>query len=786
MKALNIKLRRDLVRLSAQVATIALVVACGVAGFVGAFSTHDSLERSRDRYYRDARFADVFAAVRRAPLALRERLAAVDGVAELRLDTQFDTQLDVEGVLQPLVGRVVALDLAHPPSINRLTLRSGRWPERGEPEAVVNERFAALRGLGPGASVAALLNGRHERLRIVGTVASPEYVFATRGAGPDDEWFGLLWLDAERVAKAFDMEGAFNRASLRLVAGAPRAAVIAEVDRLLEPYGSAGAVGRDKQVSASIVDNELRQQQVLGTVLPAIFLVVAVFILNVVMSRQVATQRAQIAALKALGYRDREIAAHYIGLALAIAAVGVLLGLLGSRWLGEGMVGMYRDAFRFDHLAYRTVPGVAAAAVAAVALGAALGAFAAIRSVVRLSPAQAMQPPAPPRFRRTLLERLGWSRRAGAAVLMVVRNLERRPLRAAFTVVGIASAVALQVCGLFWGDTIDRIVEVQYRQVEQGDVMVSLTTPVEAAGAVAALARLPGVVEAQAYRVEPVRVHARGAAVDTSLTGFGAGSDRLLRLVDRADGARTLPPDGLVVTALLARELGVRQGDTVALEFRLWHRRQASVPVAAVVHTMFGQQAFMALPAMNALAGDGPGAGEAVVRIDPRQEELFFGAVKRTPRIAAVFDKAGALRSFEKTTARNIGWFTAVLTAFAVAMAVGITYNAARIALSERAWELASLRVLGMTRAEVSVLLLAELGAELLLALPLGALLGRLLAGVLVQAMQSDQIDFPVVVSSATYGIAALSVLAAGLVSALVVRRRIDRLDLVSVLKVRE
>jgi putative ABC transport system permease protein len=450
------------------------------------------------------------------------------------------------------------------------------------------------------------------------------------------------------------------------------------------------------------------------------------------------------------------------------------------------MVGMYRDAFRFDRLAYRTVPGVALAAVAAVAAGAALGAFAAIRAVLRLSPAQAMLPPAPPRFRRTLLERLGAARAAGPAVLMVVRNLERRPLRALLTVVGTAAAVALQVCGLFWHDTIDRIVEVQYRQVEQGDVMLSLATPADAAGTLAGLARLPGVVEAQVYRVEPVPLHAFGRRADTTLTGFGAGSDRLLRVVDRASQAHAMPAEGLLVTALLARELGVRAGDAVELEFRLWHRRRVRTSVAAVVPTLFGQQAFMALPAMNALAGDGPGAAEAVLRIDPREEEAFHAAVKRTPRIAAVFDKAGSLRSFKKTTARNIGWFTAVLTAFAVAMAVGITYNAARIALSERAWELASLRVLGMTRREVSVLLLAELAAELLLALPLGALLGRALAGGLVRAMQSDQIDFPVVVSASSYGLAALSVLAAGLLSALVVRRRIDRLDLVAVLKVRE
>jgi len=793
MRALNLKLWRDLLRLRGQVATIALVVGCGVAGFVGAFSTHASLEASRDRYYRDAAFADVFGAVRRAPLALRDRIAAIDGVAALRLETVYDTQLDLPGVMQPLTGRIVGLEPGRREAVNRLSLRSGRWPERGAAaEVLVNDRFATLRGLAPGATVAALLNGRRETLRIVGTVASPEYVYATRGGGPDDEWFGVLWLDAERVASAFAMEGAFNRVALRLAPGASEARVIDALDRLLEPYGSTGAVGRDRQLSALIVDNELRQQQVLGTVLPGIFLAVAAFILNVVLARQVATQRPQIAALKALGYRNTEIAGHYMLLAVAIAAAGIVLGLVGSHWLGRGMVWMYTEVFRFDALAYRMVPGVAVGATLAVAAAAALGALAAIRAVVRLSPAQAMLPPAPPVYRRTLLERLaaatarasGRVRRLAPAALMVLRNLERRPLRAVLTVCGIAAAVALQVTGLFWNDTIARIVDVQFRQVQQGDLLLDFHEPVDV-GVQRELLRLPGVLEAEVWRSEPVRITAGGQLIDTALNGY-AEAPRLMRVVDAERGAQPLPADGLVLSGLLARQLGVAVGDRVGVEFRLWHRRHVELTVVGVVHTLFGRQAYMALDAMNRAAGDGSGASDAALRLDPQQREAFFAAVKTTPRIAAVFDKAGALESFQKTTARNIGYFTAVLTLFAVAMAVGITYNAARVALSERAWELASLRVMGMTRAEVSVLLLAELALELLLALPLGAALGWGLANGLMQAMQSDEIDFPVVIAPATYGLAALTVVATGVLSALAVRQRIDRLDLVAVLKTRE
>lgn len=783
---LDVKLWRDLKRLSMQVLTIALVVACGVAGFVGAFSTFRSLESSRDVYYREARFADVFAAARRAPASLAPRIAAIDGVSALKLETAFDTQLDLPGVEPPLTGRITGLDLLRPAGLNALAVVAGRLPERGAAvvEAVVNARFAEVRGLHPGSTLVALLNGRRETLHVVGTVLSPEYVFASRGGAPDDEWFGVVWIDAERVETAFDMEGAFNRVSLQLAPGTRTATVVDALDRLLEPYGSIGATGRDRQLSAFIVDNELRQLQVLGTVLPSIFLAVAVFILNVVLSRQVATQRQQIAALKALGYRDGEIAAHYIKLAIAIAALGVAIGLLGSLWIGHGLVSLYAEAFRFSHLEYRTVPGITLAAMGIVALAAAFGAWTAIRAVVRLRPAQALQPPSPPVFRPTLVERAGYGRRVSPAAMMVIRNIERRPLRAVLTVAGIAAAIALQISGSFWTDTIQLITDMQYRRVLQGDVTVDFVEPV-ALDAEAELRRLPGVLDAQLLRSEPVRVHANGRTIDTVLTGQTPGGE-LTRVVDMVRGARSMPADGALLSALLARDLGVGVGDTVEVEFRLWHRRRVALRVAETAHTLFGRVLYMDLAALNRAAGDGAGATDAALLVDPHALREFNAAVKQTPRISAVFDKASSQRSFEKTTARNLGFFTMVLTLFAVAMAVGITYNAARIALSERAWELASLRVLGMTRAEVSVLLLAELGVELLVALPVGAVGGWLLATGLMQAMSSEEIDFPVVVDPSTYGVAALTVLAAAIVSAAIVRRHIDRLDLVAVLKVRE
>lgn len=793
MTALNTKLWRDLRNLWAQVLTIAVVVAIGVAGFVGMFSVHESLKNARDNFYRDNRMADVFIRVQRAPLQLQARLQALHGVADVQLNVVHDAQLALPNAQPPVTGRFVGLDLARVhaqrQALNTLTLRSGRWPEAGPAlEAVVNERFAQARQLQLGDQVQTILNGQLQTVHLVGTVITPEYVFASRGGAPDDKTFGVWWIDHQRMAHVFDMQGAFNQAFIRVHSSAHQKQLIdqliTQIDALLAPFGTRGAIRQEQQISARIVNDELSQMKVLGTVLPAIFLAVSVFILNGVIGRQVATQRHQMAALKALGYPDRRIAWHYMGLALTISGLGLLVGLLLSEWIGRAMLGLYGEVFRFAHLDYATTPWLVVVAMAWVLAAATAGTWRAIRAVVRLRPAVAMQAPAPDRYRPSLLERLGLGTRVGASTLMAIRDVERRPWRALFTVTGIALAVALQISGAFWLDAIDHIVDVQYRQVQRGDVVVYFQQALPLS-VKQDLQRLPGVGYAEVQRSEAVRLHAGSRNDEGVLLGLPQGAS-LMRVIDTHQGPVVMPPHGLMLSTLLANQLGVRQGQQIEVEFLMGRQHRTQIQVVAIVHTLIGKQAFMDLDGLHRLAREGAGVTEASLRVDPLAMSAFWQAIKRAPHIVSVLDKASSLAGFQETTSRNMGVFSSVLTVFAVAMAVGIVYNAARINLSERAWELASLRVLGMTRAEVSLLLLAPLTAELLLALPLGAWCGWALASWLMYLMSSDNIDFPVVIAPDTYAWAALIVLASGLMSALLVRRQVDRLDLVAVLKVRE
>jgi putative ABC transport system permease protein len=788
VKAIDRKLLRDLWALKTQVVSIALVIACGIGGFIASFSTHDSLVWSREHYYDTARFPHVFATAKRAPLALVERIRAIPGVSEVETRVVRDAQLSIEGVVPPMIARLIGVDFAHPPAMSRLTLKSGRWPAPGaKGEVVVNQRFLEARRLKLGARADVLMNGKLERLTIVGTALSPEYIYATRGGGmPDDEWFGVFWTDARALAAAFNMEGAFNSVLLRLSRNAPGAAVVESLDRILDPYGGFGAIGREDQISHKIVSQEINQQRVFGLVLPSVFLFVAAFILNVVLHRQVNAQRGEIAALKALGYEDRAIGWHYLKLASVIVLLGTAIGL-GLGWrLGRAMTGLYTtDFFHFPEFHFRLLPWVVLAGAGAALAAAFGGALAAIRGVVRLRAAEALRPPAPAEFRPLLVERLGYVRLFTPAQRMILRSLERTPVRAALTVAGIAGSVAILLAGTFWVDAIDYFIDVQFNQAQRANVSIGFAEPV-ALAARRELERLPGVIRVEAARTIPVRLVAGHRYYRTALTAL-AEDATLQRILDKDLRESKPVPGGVLLTTRLAERLGVTPGDTLVAEMLEGKRIKAEVRVAGTVRELVGMNAYMRLEDLNRLAREGPVVSTAGLRVDLGEEPRLLERLKEVPAAAVVIVTRTLLDTFRATSARNVLFFTTILTVFAATIAVGVVYNNARIQLAERAWELASLRVLGLTRGEVSVLLLGELAIEIAVAIPLGCVAGYWLSWLIIALMQHGELmEFPLVIQPDTYLYAGAVVVAAGVASALIVRNRIDNLDLVAVLKTRE
>lgn len=786
-RTLTRKLLRELWGHRAQIASISAVVAVAVMTLVTMRGTYQALVDAQAQYYRDARFPEVWAQLERAPESLRPRMERIPGVAALETRVTFAASLDVEGLSAPALGLFVSLPRGRRPAVGDVHLTAGRYPAPGaRAEAIVSENFAEANGFVPGDQLSAVLNGRHRDLEIVGIAISPEHSYAVPPGAlfAEDERYGIIWMSQDVLGPVYSMEGGFNEVVVSLAPGTDRNRVIAALDRLLEPYGGLGAYGREDQQSHLILSAELDQNRATGTVVPAIFLGVAAFLLNVVLGRMIATQRSDIAVLKAFGYGNAAVGRHYLGFALAAVGLGAVVGSAVGTWLGGGMVAQYSKFFRFPDLAYRLQPELVVLALGVSVVGAALGALGGVRRAVRLPPAEAMRAEPPATFRPGWLERAGLGRLLPASGRMILRNIERQPLRSLFSAVGVAFAVAILVVGLFMFDGVAHLIDAQFGRTQREDLAITFNHPLPGSARFD-LAHLAGVRRVEPFRAVPVRFRSGHLTKEAAITGMEP-EPRLRRIVSTSGAIQPLPLEGLVLSRALADGLALAAGDDVMVEVLEGERRRSAVRVVAVVDDFVGMSAHMRLDALHRLVRGPRTLSGAYLQVDEEARGTIAEELKHLPVVASAASPADMLRSFEEQLEDSLFVAIFFMLFFSSVIAMAVIYNGARVALSERGRELASLRVLGFSRREVAVLLLGEQGVVTLAAIPLGWVIGYFLAALIVAGVSTDSYRIPLVVSEQTYLYSAVATLVAALISGLLVRRRLDRMDLVSVLKTRE
>lgn len=788
MRALDRMLVRDVLRLKTQGVAIALVLACGVAVILMSVGMSRALEETRAAYYDRNRFAEVFADVNRAPVTLLPEIADIPGVAGVEARVARMAMLDLAGRETAAMGHILSLPAdGSPPRLNVPVLRAGDWPDPAATDQVmVSAPFAAANGFRPGDRFVATLDGHRRDLVITGTALSPEFIY-TIGPGammPDNAGFGIIWMPERAVAAAFGMTGAFTQVALVLEPGTDAAEVMDRLDLLLAPYGGLGAVGREDQISHAFIDAEIQQLKAMAWILPPVFLGITVFLVGMVMGRIIDLHRAEIGLLKALGYPDLTVAVHYLLFGSLIALVGVGLGWGIGTWLARATARMYAEFFTFPFLIQAVSWQAYAAAGGLGLLAATGGAVNAALRAARLAPSVAMAPPAPPHFRRGVFDRvLAWFR-VSQPGMMVVRGITRWPLRSGLSALGIALATSVLVASSFFGDSLDKVIDQAFGQGNRQDVMLVFSGAVNDS-AMAEVARLPGVMQAEGQSYLAARLRHGPVERMTGIEARLPGSD-LSRIIDGEGRVVTAPPDGILLSERLAAALGVQPGDAVEVEFLGRGEAPHEVPVSGIVTQYFGLGAYMDAGTVSRLLREAPTVSVANVTLDPDAEAAFHEAVKELPKVAGTVMLTENRQSFESTIGENVLIVTTIYTILGLVITVGVAYNGARIQMSERAREFASLRILGFTRGEVSLVLIGETMIVAVLAQPLGWWIGYLVARMLTEGFASDLYSVPLVLKPSTFAWASLVTLAASLGAALVVRRRIDGLDLVAVLKTRE
>jgi putative ABC transport system permease protein len=784
---LDRKLLRDLRRMRTQAIAVSAVLACGVTLFVMATGMYDSLERARDRYYDSARMADLAVSVVRAPNAVAGQLAALPGVNAIEDRVSGVGLLDLAGKSDPVSARFISLPVGRQPRVNDVLLREGRWPDpTRDNEVLINEAFAEANQLVPGMTLRALIYGRYRVLEIVGIASSPEFVFAVAPGAllPEPERFGVIWMGREALGRAFDLDGAFNDVVFSLAPGTKERDIIFEVDSLLARHGGRGAYGRDRMLSAQFLADELTSLRTMAAILPPIFMLVAVFLLNVSLSRLVATERSNIGLLKSFGYGNLSIAFHYGKFAIAFALLGASLGAIVGKWIGDYIAELYATVYRIPGLAFDAELGVYVWAVVVALLAALLGAAQAVYRATQLPPAAALAPPAPVSFGRlgTGIEQA--ARKLDGKSRMVARRIVRFPRRSATTVIGIALALALLITSQHFPISMNHIVDVTFGVAQRMDATLTFAETADDR-ILAEVARLPGVLAVEPLRAAEVVLTAGSRQRRDTLMGLPEHA-YLYRLLDETMTPVAVRDEGITLSQNLANKLGVRPGDTVTVQATDGHRATAELTVVAVVKPYLSGVAYMELNALGRALREPGRVSAAYVLMDRAQRDELNERVKELPMIAGVSFLDNASASMRKMLNEGTGFFAYMFVIFSSLMAGGVAYSAARVTFAEQERDLATLRVLGFSRREVSYVLLAEIGLLLLIALPTGAILGELLSRWLMSQFQTDLFTFPYITESSAYGRSALFVAASVMGAALAVRRSVDRLDLVGVLKSRE
>ncbi|HRI99883.1 MAG TPA: FtsX-like permease family protein [Hyphomonas sp.] len=781
---LDRKMFRDFRAMWIQALAIAMVIAGGVSVQLLSSGLVTSLTETRSAYYERNLMADIWAPVVRAPLGEIARLRQMNGIRAIEGRLRFGARIEMPMSEAHVPAEVISIPETHELSVNRLYLVSGRFPEVGKrDEAVMNKRFAEAHRISLGDQVSMIVRGRQIEVAITGLVMSPEHVYtiAPGELVPDERQYGVLWMNERPLSELAGWEGAFNELVVRLSRGANEAGILRQLDQELSAYGAIGAYGREDQISDAFVSSEIDQLRTLGRVVPPVFLAVASVLVYVVISRLVTIQRPAIGLLKAYGYTNSEVLMHFVKLVVLIGSLGVLVGVLLGIWFGRQMAELYIRYYDFPFLLFRAAPSDYLIVCAFSALSILGGGILAVRKSVSLQPAEAMTAPPPPDYSKaagSAITRLRW---IDQQTRMILRQIIRWPGRAMVTVGGVAASIALLVSVFVMMDGMDKMIFGYFSDANRYDAVVTFT---EARGqqSLYDLLQDPAVQKAEPFRTVAARLKAGRATERVALVG-AVRDGELSRLIDAVGNSVDTPAAGLILSEDLAEKLGVKPGETLNLEVTEGRRPEVRVVVMGLARTYLGSAALMDIAELNRILGEGGALTGAYLNTDAAQEPDLQARLMGAPGIAAVSFLKPTEERLRTMMDENIGVSLTVFALFAAMIALGVVYNSVRISFTERQRELASLRVLGFSKAAVSYILLGEIALLALVAIPIGLGAGCFLSMYFADAMGSELFRLPLVFEPATFAAASLIVLAAVAVSGLVVRQRIETLDMVEALK---
>ena len=762
MSPLTKKLLRTIWSTKGQFFAVVAVVALGVSVYISMSTSYNNLYASRENFYQETNFADYFFHVVRAPQQVTHRIEAVPGVERATGRIQKDVPLIKENDQRGTV-RLISFPLPMENEVDRLMLQSGRmfeeYPPGGTTEVLMDAKFVAANHLRFNDEINVVVEGKQTPLTVVGTATSPEFIYAMKDASswlPEPETFGIAMIPYKQAQQMLNLNGQINQVVVKLAPGADEEKVAEEIKYILEPYGVLADYPRKQQTSHVVLDGELSQLKSMAMVLPVIFLGMAALIQLVIVGRIIKTQRLPIGVMKALGYNNRQIMLHYTEYALAMSFTGAAIGTGFGVMMASLFSTLYAQYFNLPQaIGGLNLQSIGYGFVLTLGVGGLAG-ITSSRRVTRINPADSMRPEPPKRGGRTFAERSSWLwARLDPTWKMGVRTVSRNRGRLAVVMVGVIFSVGMLVMSLFSNDSIDYMLTQHYSKEQKYDYLVRFTAPVDSSELLN-LSRIEGVVRTEPILEVPAKVHFAGQSRDELLLGLEP-DEKLKALVSDTEQPVSLPENGILISSLTAKKLGIEAGDKVEVETLLGigPKHTAWVKVVGINRQLIGGGSYVDLEQLNHLLQERNLVSGAVLKLDPVYAKAFEAELNKMNGVSSVMSRQKELDNFNKNLESMMASI-AIMVFFSVVLGFAIIYNSSVIGFAERKREITSLRVLGFTPREVSRLMLKETLLQSLLGVALGLPFGRLMSQGFMQMASSDLFTLPVVVYPLTYVLSAL------------------------------
>jgi putative ABC transport system permease protein len=786
------KIWRDLMARKGSILALVVIVSIGIGFYVSMAAVYIDLNTSRENYYKKYKLADFMISMKRAPAWAVEDLKNLWNIRSVRGRVSMGVLLDIPGKVEPVSGTAISMPEKRVPVLNDLLLKRGCWfSGTGNREVILNDDFAKANDLRPGSRIKVLLLDKQHDFLVVGTAMSPEFVsLIPEGGGfaPDPERFGVVYLPEKFLQESCDLEGAWNQV-IGKVHDKSRCTLLNTLDiaeEVLEPYGVTNAIPAEDHISVKFIDDELQGVKTSVTIMPAIFLAVAVLVLNVMITRMVAQQRSVIGTMKALGYFPGAIIRHYLCYGIIIGLLGGIFGIAFGYWMQSALLGVYRDMFALPSIIPHFYPLIFLKAIL-ISIGfSVFGTIQGIRSASHLEPAAAMRPPPPEKGGRVLIERIPFLwKPLPFRCKMIFRAIFRNPFRSSVSIFASMISTALILSALANVDSLHYLMSYEFEKVSHQDITVSLRNP-KGLELSSELMRMPSISGTEPQLLIVCDFKNGALKKRSGVTGM-IRNNILNTPLDKNGTPVAIPETGLILSKKLAEILYLKTGDHVRLRPLIGRRTEVIASVAGIVDTYLGLSAYADIGYLSRLLGEELSANIVLGKTCNKSEwKNLYSALKKRPAVVGISERTRSLTQMDERFGKVMGTMIFMTVFFAGLIAFGSILNTALVSLSERSREVGTLRVLGYTPAQITWIFSGESHLLNSVGIVLGLIAGIGLSKLVSAAYSTELYRFPSVIYPSRLVISAILMFFFITLAQLIIYRMITRFPWLEVLKVKE